>query len=246
MSAVPPRSWFWVLGLSAPLLVGRAQAQEPNRAPVYEPPPPPQPRDSGRPTLSIRVDPLSWLIWGDLPLELEAEVASRISVEVVPVFVTSENPPALEYSFHGDVTQHSNGLGSLAGASIGGGIWFTGKRLRGQVFKLILTNYAYRYQSSDQMGTIDEVSHTERRLFGYLGSSSVYGVFTLAGGFGLGVELNKHNRCFPENDLSSVTTDCKDQGLELALDRNAEERVNLYQFPYPIALMARISIGVTF
>lgn len=233
------------MGLFA-LVSGRAQAQDEGRSPVYEPPPPPPPKSSDRPTFSIRLDPLSWLIWGELPLELEAEVVKRISVEVVPLFVTSETPPALEYSFDGDVTQHSDGVGRLAGASIGGGIWFTGKRLRGQVFKLIYTNYSYRYQSSDEMGTIDEASHTERRIFGYLGSSSVYGVFTIAGGFGLGLELNKHDRCFPENDLASVTTDCENQGLELALDRNANQRVDLHSFPYPIALMVRISLGVTF
>jgi hypothetical protein len=241
------RAWLsWLVVLLLGLPAGQVRAQDRAAGPVFEPPPPPPPQRSARPTFSIRLDPLSWLIWGALPLELEAEVIKRISVEVVPVFVTSESPPALGYSFDGDVTQHSDGVGRLAGASIGGGIWFTGKRLRGQVFKLILTNYAYRYQSSDEMGVIDQVSHTERRIFGYLGSSSVYGVFTIAGGFGLGLELNKHDRCFPENDLSSVTTDCEDQGLELALDRNASERVNLYSFPYPVALMARISLGVTF
>ena len=222
----------------------------PTAPPVYEPPPPPEKPDEGfsRPLLSFRIDPLSWLIEGRLPLEMEMQIWKFISVELVPVFVTSELSPSLNRSFDGNVTQHSNGLGALAGASIGLGFWVGGKPMRGTVLRAILTDYGYTYRSKFEGVQQDEVSHTDRHFYGFLGSNSTWGIFTVSGGFGLGVELNKERRCFPNNTVESATSDCpKDEQLIAVPDAAGNlGRADLHSFSYPVEVMFRLSLGVTF
>ena len=198
--------------------------------------------------LSFRIDPLSWLIEGRLPLEMEMQLWKFISVELVPVFVTSELSPSLNRSFDGNVTQHSNGIGALAGSSLGLGFWVTGKPMRGTVLRAILTNYGYTYRSNLEGRQFDEVSHTERHFYGFLGSNSTWGIFTVAGGFGLGVELNKERRCFSGTTVASATSDCpKDQQL-IAVPNSAGTvgTADLHSFSYPIQIMVRLSLCVTF
>jgi hypothetical protein len=217
----------------------------------YEPPPPPpqKPADGfSRPLLSFRIDPLSWLIDGRLPLEMEMQIWKFISVELVPVFVTSELSPSLNRSFDGNVTQHSNGIGALSGASIGLGFWVSGRPMRGTVLRAILTDYGYTYRSNFAGKQVDEVSHTDRHFYGFLGSNSTWGIFTVSGGFGLGVELNKERRCFPGNSVASATSDCaKDQQLIAVPDSTGRLGwADLHSFSYPIEAMVRLSLGVTF
>ncbi|MGC4067514.1 MAG: hypothetical protein QM784_23290 [Polyangiaceae bacterium] len=94
---------------------------------IAEPPPPPPPdekSDFKLPDFSVRVDPLNWLLAGRLGFELESELWKFISVEVIPVFVVNEKPPLLNLSGIPDtLRQQSNGVGALAGASIGAGFW---------------------------------------------------------------------------------------------------------------------------
>jgi hypothetical protein len=193
------------------------------------------------PVLSFRVDPFNWLLGGRLGFEIESQIWKSISVELVPVFVTTERPPSLKSV--DTVTQHSNGIGSLSGAAVSAGFWLGGKPLRGSVFRVILTNYGYTYRAADDLGQFDEVSHTERRLYGYLGSNSVWGAFTLGGGIGLGVELNREERCF--DDDQPRTTDCKEDELNIATVRGASQLGNLHSWSYPVELMLRFSLGVT-
>lgn len=215
---------------------------------VYEPPPPPPKKpdaDRDWPELSIRIDPLNWLLDGRLGIELETQVYKFISFEMVPVFVTSELPPNLRWSADGIVTQESNGVGALSGTSVGAGFWLSGKALRGTVFRVILTNYSYTYKASDEAGTFDSVSHVDRHAYAYLGGHSRWGLFTLAGGIGLGVELNKEQRCLIGGRI--VTSGCRNEELDIAMDRTwARAPGNLHSSTYPIEVMFRLSLGVTF
>jgi hypothetical protein len=225
-------------------------------APGYASPPgaytpPPEKPDSGfqRPEISIRVDPFNWLLEGRLGFELETEIWKIITLELVPVFVVNQSPPTFNLgSRSAELTQHSNGLGALAGTSVGAGFWLEGKPYRGYVLRAIFTDYGFTYRSADDLGQIDEVSHTERHFYGFLGSHNRWGAFTLAGGLGLGVELNKQKRCFSANatSVSAATTSCRNDELQIALDRSVTDVANLNSWSYPVELLFRFSLGVVF
>ena len=136
---------------------------------------------------------------------------------MVPVFVTSELPPNMRWSTDGIVSQESNGVSALSGTSVGAGFWLSGKALRGTVVRAILTNYSYTYKASDENGVFDSVSHVDRHFYGYLGGHSTWGLFTLAGGFGIGVELNKEQRCQANGRVA--TSGCRNDEFDIALDR---------------------------
>lgn len=199
------------------------------------------------PPWSVRLDPFNWLLEGRLGLELEVGLLDFLSVELVPVFVVNSQPPTLNFSGIEDTLyQHSNGLGALAGSSIGVGFWLGGKAFQGYVLRAILTNYGYRYETKDRIGKIDEVTHTERHFYGYIGSQSRWGAFTIAGGIGLGVELNKEQRCFSDRSVSSAqTSGCLDDDEQLiALDRDVARVADLNSPFHPVQLMARFSLGI--
>lgn len=178
---------------------------------------------------------------------MEMQLWQFISVELVPVFVTSELSPSLNRSFDGNITQHSNGIGALAGTSIGLGFWVSGKPMRGTVLRAIYANYGYTYRSHFEGATFDEVSHTDRHFYGFLGSQSTLGIFSIAGGFGLGVELNKERRCIPGPTPASATSDCdKDEQLIAIREKTRDSVGDLHSFSYPIEIMFRLSLGVTF
>ena len=213
-----------------------------------EPPPPPlqKPAEGPKiPDISVRIDPVRWLVFGKLGLEIEVELWKFISLELVPVFVLDTQPPAMN-DFDGVLSQHSNGIGALAGTSIGVGFWLSGTPMRGQVLRAILTNEGYTYQTEDSVGRIDEVSHTERVFYGFLGSYDRWGPFTIGGGIGLGVELNEQRRCFAEADSETATSDCTDEDFLIALDREVRQTVDLNSSLHPIQLMGRISLGFVF
>jgi hypothetical protein len=218
----------------------------------YPPPPPPR-RDSGFevPAFSIRLDPFNWLLEGRLGLELEAEVWEFITAEVVPVFVVNKTPPSFNFvRREGDLSQESNGLGALSGASIGVGFWLQGEPLEGYVLRAIYTNYGYTYRVEDDTGWSDQVSHTERRLVFMFGSqSNIGGHFAIAGGIGLGYELNQQERCYPDGYVVGLhepqTQDC-DGALQIALDQQVDNVVDLNGGFHPIYISARISLGVKF
>ena len=196
----------------------------------------------------MRIDPFNLLLEGRLGLEIETQLYKFLTLELVPVFVTTQSPPTLNYNTYEKSTVHqsSNGIGAISGAAIDAGFWLGGKPLQGNVLRVGITNYAYTYDATDNLGTIDSVSHTNREFFVMFGQHSRWGAFTLAGGIGLGYELNKQNRCF--NDLTGAPqSNCdKDQQL-LRLDRTSNpDLLNLDSFLYPFDLMARFSLGVVF
>ncbi len=234
----------------APVLASEAQYDEPTPfepSAHEEPPLPPEPRrsKSSFPDFSVRIDPLNWLLEGRLGLELELAPIDAISIELVPVFVTSEQPPFLHLENLPDTLyQESNGLGSLTGASLGVGFWLDGKAFRGSVLRAFFTNYAFHYESRENGVVVDGVDHTERRVGGMFGSHSRWGAFTLATALGLGVELNRHRRCESASG-EMVTEGCDDDQLLIRVNQ-AGDNAGLYSFLHPAYLFFRLSLGVVF
>jgi hypothetical protein len=200
------------------------------------------------PPFSIRIDPFNWLLEGRLGVELEVGVWKFISFEMVPVFVVNDSPPIFNFAGEPDnLTQSSNGLGPISGSSFGLGFWLNGKPLQGYVLRVIFTNYGYTYETKDGSVPIDKVNFTERRLFGMFGSHSNFGPLTIATGIGLGVELNRQQRCYGEGDLApdARTSGCKDKDEQLiAIKNDASKVYDLNGWAHPIYLAARISIGI--
>jgi hypothetical protein len=216
------------------------------------PPPPPAPsadEESSIPPFSIRVDPFNWLLEGRLGFELEVGIAKWISVETVPMFIANDSPPLFNLSGHEDnLYQHSNGLGPLAGASLGVNFWLSGKTFKGYVLRAGLTNYAIEYETLDASGgQVDVVEHTERHLYGIFGWNDRWGAFTLGGGVGLGYELNQQTRCFPnDSDVNDATDSGCDDELQIALENPIRSGpVNLNPWLHPFDLLVRFSLGVT-
>jgi hypothetical protein len=217
--------------------------QEPALPSVQEPAPPPlQPEEHHgfkMPPWSVRIDPFTWLIEGRLGLELEVGVLKWLSVELVPVFMTNTTPPTFSSfsSRDSSVAQHSNGLGPIAGTSIDAGFWLGGNVLHGYVLRVIYTNYGYTYTSRDSSGELDQFTHTDRWLMGMIGSNSTFGPFTIGGGIGLGVELNRAEYCG-----RGQPSGCNDLRIDLP---NSGLGTVAPTF-YPVVLAGRISLGVTF
>ena len=211
--------------------------------------PPPEKPPAKIPPLSFRIDPFNWLLEGRLGVEAEVGLLDFLSVEVIPVFVANSKPPTLDFrGFSSKLYQESNGIGPMSGGSIDLGFWLDGKPLRGYVMRVGITNEAYGYKTKDDTGDVDSVNHTERRAFFMFGSHSRWGAFTISGGIGLGIELNKQQRCFPTGSTSvNQATDANcDNQLLISLDRQTKEVLDLNGGLYPITIMGRFSLGVAF
>ncbi|HMR74261.1 MAG TPA: hypothetical protein PKD61_04090 [Polyangiaceae bacterium] len=230
-----------------------------DRDPIYPPgpiadaPPPPEaPEGSGgfeMPPWSARIDPFNWLLEGRLGVELEVGLLDFLTVELVPTFVVQKKPPTLNLSGAPDVLeQESNGLGPLSGAAVDVGFWLDGTAFHGYVIRVGFATYGYSYNTVDDGGPIDSVDVTERQAFAMFGSQASWGAFTLAGGIGLGVELNRQQRCFADGTtaVSQVQTDGCDDALEIATDRATIDPVDLNGGLFPVTLIGRFSLGVLF
>jgi len=202
------------------------------------------------PPFGVRVDPFNWLLDGKLGFEIEAGLLPFMSVELVPLFVANSQPPTFNYFMGRDdgLSRDSHGIGPLAGTSIGLGFWLEGKALRGSVLRVIFTNYSYEYTSRLNGQVVDQFTHVERQLFGYFGSHANWGAFTLAGGIGLGVELNKDDRCFPPRTAADPTPDaignCGNHQMSIKLDPAATQIVDLSGGLGGVQFLGRFSLGV--
>lgn len=199
---------------------------------------------------SVRFDPLNWLLLGRLSFELEVSIFKYLTVQLTPTVVTAKSPIAVNYAGLDDpLTQHSNGLGPISGASLGVGVWPWGVPFKGYVFRLEFTNYGYTYRTADDQGTIERRDFTERRVQLFIGSHSRFGAFTFAGGFGLGYELHQVSRCaLMVNDAGGITgrsSDCSGKQL-IALDRALQDRADLNGPLHPVYFLARFTLGVVF
>jgi hypothetical protein len=138
----------------------------------------------------------------------------------------------------------------MAGASLGVGFWIAGQPLNGYVLRVMLSNVGITYKSSDSGGVFDKVSHVERRLTFMFGSHTRISFFTLAGGIGLGYELNQQERCGLRRQATSdgarITADpdaACDGELQVALDRDANTADDANGFLHPFYIDARFSLG---
>jgi hypothetical protein len=205
--------------------------------------------------LSLRVDPLNWIIRGRLGFELEVGIVKWMSVETVPVFVTTESPPWLNLNTDAvKIRQSSEGLGPLAGASLGVNFWLNGKAMKqGYALSTGITNYTLRYESrNSEDAVVDHVEHTERNLYFMFGSLSRWGAFAIAGGLGFGYDVNNETRCFGSGALSAADAeiggDCG--AINLALQNGSTNgripfvSTAVTDFIYPWSLLARFSLGV--
>jgi hypothetical protein len=209
--------------------------------PYYNQPPPPRDDDEFEiPGFSVRIDPLNWLLAGRLGFELEVQLWEFITVETIPVFVTESTPVFMNLRNHEDtLSQHSDGLGALAGASLGLGFWLEGDPFEGTVLRAAITNYGLSYHSDDDQGTIDgPVDHVERHFYGFIGSYNRWGPFTLGGGLSLGVELNDETRCPP----GIADADCDEDELLIKIDRD-NGVANLNSWLHPVQLNFSLSLG---
>ena len=213
--------------------------------PYYHQPPPPPPRGGDDefeiPGFAVRVDPLNWLLFGRLGFELEVQIWEIITFQTVPMFVTESEPVSLNLRGREDtLSQHSDGLGALAGATLGVGFWLEGDPFEGYVLAAELTNYAMSYRATDDTGEFDRFDHVERVFSGFFGSYNRWGPFTLGGGISLGVELNKEGRC-------PAGVQCDEDELVILVKRPAPgtplEAVPLSSWSYPIELGFRLSLG---
>jgi hypothetical protein len=185
----------------------------------------------------VRLDPFNWLLAGRLGLELEVAAWKFISVELVPVFVTSESPPWFNFSGRDDnLTQHSEGLGPISGTSLGVGFWFSGKPLKGLLLRGIFTNYSYSYETRLNGTPLDKVSHVERHLGVTLGSYNRYGAFILGGEIGLSSDLNGEENCIAPGS----TPGCG----ELQIYGGGGNYYDLNGPFHPIYVEGRFSLGV--
>jgi hypothetical protein len=219
--------------------------------PSAPPPPPPEPEEpEGKgftmPPWSVRIDPFNWLFEGRMGLELEVGLLDFMTVELVPQFVVTEKPPTLNLDGAPDVLrQEANGVGPISGASLDVGFWLDGTAFHGYVIRVGITNYAYTFHTEDDAGDIDEVETVERVAFAMFGSQANWGAFTIAGGIGLGLHLNRDERCFPEGATSVAearTSDCDDE-LQIATSRDVRV-VDLHGGFFPAELMGRFSLGI--
>jgi hypothetical protein len=187
-----------------------------------------------------------------LGFEFEVGLWEFISVELVPVFVVNSEPPMFNFTSRADeLHQESNGLGPISGTSIAAGFWLSGKPLKGTFLRAMFTDYGYTYKTSAvDGGTFDKFSHTDRWFMGMIGSNSRWGAFTLQGGFGLGVELNKEVRCLSSNAVTPAdATDSGCHRIDIALDPGdggpIREAADVSSPFYPIVISTRIALGVS-
>ena len=208
--------------------------------------------DLEMPGFAIRIDPFNWLLEGRLGIELEVVAWKFITVELVPVFVANTEPPSLNLSDGREdpISQHSNGLGPIAGASLGVGFWLTGTPLRGYVLRAALTDYNYTYEAADSAGVFDRVSHADRRFIASIGSYSRFGFFTIGGNFGLGYELNQSQRCVVNAGstfIDTASSGCpNDDELIILASRDGSARADLNGNFHPVYIVLNLSLGVAF
>jgi hypothetical protein len=206
----------------------------------------------------VRVDPLNWILYGRLGFEVEVGIVKWMSVETVPIFVTTDSPPTLNLNTDAvKVAQESDGLGPLAGASLGVNFWLSGKTMKGYAIGTGITNYSIAYESRNDAEQVDRFSHTERNLYFMFGSLSRWGAFTIAGGLGFGYDLNNQTRCFDSNARSAADAklggDCGAQNIVLQKYHDNPGTTQdvpfvanpVTDFIYPWSLKARFSLGVT-
>ena len=255
--SMPPYPQGGAPAAGSPALSPRPAPASSAVAAGFRPPPRPRPErePSGRsalvlPAFSLRADPLEILVEGQLGLQFEVRIAQGLSLEFVPIFLLSSTPLAwdlLAFNFRNDrVSQHSNGIGPLAGAAIGVGIWFGGRPFHGPVLRLQLTNYGIEYQSKLGDTVIDSAVFTERRLGLSFGRAYRLGPIIFELSAGLRYELNGAERCDlmrQGGGFRASDSDCDGTFLIATQSGGGGGAVELFRGMGPFALTGRLAIG---
>lgn len=217
------------------------------------------------PDFSVRIDPLNWLLQGRLGLELEFELLEWLTIEAIPMFVVSEEP--VFFNNLDELTQESDGLGALAGTSLGVGFWLDGDSFNGTVLRVGLLAYGVKYTTralqdypTSANGSpiargdvLDTVTDSQRRLSFTIGSHRTWGYFTLVGGISLEYETNDKRRCYTNSNgiwETRSSEPCDDDQLQIAREPTGliqqPSVYNLYGWLHPFDLAGRLSLGVVF
>jgi len=148
------------------------------------PPPPPPRQEPPEDILSVRFDPLWWIIDGRPSLELEYRLMDYFSVEATPMMATQPM-----------ITDKYDQSGGGVGFSLG--IWPRGDVFEGLVVRPLLQinkmKYTSNYDGPVESDEVLEYEHTEFRVGGLIGSHSRWDFFTIAWGFGLVVDTRHEN-----------------------------------------------------
>ena len=170
--------------------------------------------------LSIRLDPLSWILRGRPALEVEylPPFVDWLTIEAAPMLGTQ---PMLVNDFD----QSGGGLGLSLG------FWLNGKAFSGYVLRPIVQINAMHYKSDcTELCGESDIKHTETRVGGMLGWHLRWGFFTIAGGFGLTVDTNAKDL---DRVLSGKTKNWDVHGSTQALSPKVD-------------IISRLSLGVVF
>jgi hypothetical protein len=210
------------------------------------------------PDFSAQVELLNILPYGRLAFELEFKLLDWLTVGAVPLFVVGREPLFIP----ADIRQDSNGIGPLAGISLGAAAWLGGKAFEGTALRLSFTNYGYSYEgfaredyeSRDvtQGQVLDEASHTERRLRLTAGYSYRFGYFLLTGAAGVEYELNQQRRCMVSlggngRPYVPATNGCDDNEFGIQRRVSSTDSFNAYAPGgplYPFGIVASVSVGI--
>jgi hypothetical protein len=172
--------------------------------------------------MSLRFDPLSWILRGRPALEIEYLLLDWLTVEAAPMLGTQ---PMIFDEFE------QSGLG--LGASVG--FWLDGKAFSGYVLRPLMQINAMRYQT-DWEGELNEndstdVKHTEVRVGGMIGGHNRWNFFTIAWGIGL-----------------TVDTNADDSERRLRIDGENNPKVHAFgqMFSPKVDIISRLSLGVIF
>jgi len=134
--------------------------------------------------MSLRFDPLSWILRGRPALEIEYKLLDWLTVEGAPMLGTQ---PMIFNEFD------QSGYGF--GASLG--LWLDGKAFSGYVLRPLMQINAMHYKT-DYTGPLEadeynDIKHTEVRVGGMIGGHNRWDFFTIAWGIGLTVDTNADN-----------------------------------------------------
>ena len=185
------------------------------------PPPPPPRKPPPDDILSVRFDPLSWVLDGRPALEVEYNLLDFLTVEAAPMMAT--NPMIT------DLYQQSGG-----GIGLSLGLWPRGDAFEGLVLRPLLQinkmSYSTSYEGTPESDELTTYDHTEVRVGGMIGSHSRWDFFTIAWGFGLVVDTQheKVGKYLRATDTEKITID-EFGGLEPK-----------------VAIMTRLSLGFIF
>ena len=213
------------------------------------------------PDFSVRLDPRAWLTEEQLKIELEVELLSWLTLELVPTFITNEQQAALGREL--PLERQSNFLGPIPGAGLNLGFWLGDDALHGSVIRagLRIDSFTYRTFAEENRSegvrrgdVVDEVNYIRDLLTLEWGYHHNWGPFTVSGGLGLAYEMFSPKRCLAGGRASvpATSSDCDETQLVLVAQAARGAAMPAFHDLYsptvlalhPFSLTARLSFGI--